>query len=251
VNHRAHVLIIGLLCLSALAAAGPPIVIAAEDAAGPWGGPDGRGCGNDLVAAAFAAADVELHLISLPYARAKKMVLAGEVAGCFGMSWSGELEGGVDFSKEPLYIVASTIFSREGSTDRVQRMHDLRAGRRLGIVIGYEYPNAIGEAGARGVELLRAPSETSLLKMLAEGRVDYAVLQLDPLKTADFVIARAGVKGRVLPLFALDPMGTYVGFSLKAPEGRAAKAAFDRGFELIKENGTFTRIMNKWKSGAP
>ena len=50
---RWRLLLSVLLMGTALAA--QALVLGAEDEAGPWGGPDGAGCGNDLVRAAYQA----------------------------------------------------------------------------------------------------------------------------------------------------------------------------------------------------
>lgn len=226
--------------------AAAPFSLGAENAAGPWGGPEGRGCGNDLVLAAFRAVGAEARLEILPYARAKKMLLDGSLDGCFGMAWAPEFAGKVDFSAEPLYRVTPTVFVRVGAEKIPTGLSSLRAGSSLGIVIDYEYPAEIAELGKRGIQLVRANSEANLLKMLAAGRVDAALCMLDPLKSLGYLETSSGTTGSVVAAFSLSPMGTYVGFAAKGPVGRAAREAFDRGFAILKAKGDYERIVAGW-----
>jgi len=222
--------------------------LGAEDAAGPWGMSDGGGCGNDLVMAAFAAAGERASLQILPYARAKNLTMSGKIAGCFGMSWLPEFKGQIVFAERPLYVTTSTLMVRAGAGRVPRGPADIEPGSVVGIVIDYEYPSGVMDLESRGVKFESVESEEMLLKMLASGRIDFAVINLDSLKDAEFVARAAGVEGRVRSAYAIASMGTYVGFSLSNPRGLEAKAAFDRGFAIIVENGTYAAKIAQWRA---
>jgi ABC-type amino acid transport substrate-binding protein len=224
------------------------LVLGAEDAAGPWGQTDGSGCGNEIVRAAFQAAGVPVSLRILPYARAKEGVLAGTLAGCFAMSASPELEGKVLFSREPLYSATTTFVRGRRPGPREASLERIPAGARVGIVNDYEYPQGIRNLAGRGVTLASNLSEVANLEMLAAGRLGFAVLMVDELKNLEGLLARAGVAGQVEACFSLPSVGSYVGFSLSHPQGRRAKQDFDKGFAIIRRDGTLRAILKRWKA---
>ena len=89
-----------------------------------------------------------------------------------------------------------------------------------------------------------------LLMGTALGRLTLVVLQVDELKSLDQLLAQAGVQDRVTLAFRSTHQGSYVGFSLRHPQGRWAKAQFDQGLARIKADGTLQRILKTWKAKA-
>ena len=234
-----------LLLCTALGA--QTLVLGAEDGAGPWGQPDGSGCGNDLVRAAYQAVGVRVELKILPYARAKDRVLAGDLAGCFSMSPSPDLLGKVLLSREPLYTCVSTFVRRAGELEHVTALDGVPLTATVGIVNDYEYPEGIRRLEQRGVTLAPNRSEVASLEMLTAGRLTFAVLQVDALKSLEGLLAQVKAEGRLVPAFHLGRQGSYVAFSLGHPQGRWAKAKFDQGLARIKANGTLQKILKDWK----
>lgn len=223
------------------------LVLGAEDAAGPWGGADGSGCGNDIVKAAYRAVGIPAELKILPYARAKELVLKGSLVGCFAMGPSPDLKGEVIFSREPLYSPVSTFVRRRDRHQAVHALEDVPVGNTVGTVIDYEYPESMLRLFDRGVRNAPNSSESANLEMLSAGRLDLVVLQVDELKSLDFLLQEAKAKD-VVVAFSLEKAGSYVGFSRRHPRGRWAKDQFDRGFALIKADGTLAGILNSWKA---
>jgi ABC-type amino acid transport substrate-binding protein len=195
---------------------------------------------------------VRVELKILPYARAKEMVRAGELAGCFAMSPAPDLEGKVVLSREPLYASVSTFVRRKGDHEQVTSLDRVPRTATVGIVNDYEYPEAIRRLEQRGVRLSPNRSEVASLEMLAEGRLTFAVLQLDGLKSLAGLLVQTKAQGRVEPAFRLTPQGSYVGFSLAHPQGPWAKKNFDQGLARIKANGTQRKILKDWlRRGLP
>ena len=243
------------LCFSALLIAHSIVVaqanysIQAEDAAGLWGQADGTGAGNDIVRAAFAAAGDTVNFQVVPYNRCKWTVMAGHSLACFGMGRSDELKGKVTFPKHSIYTNTSTIFVRKADAAKFKRIEDLRPHTEIGTVRGYEYPAVFEQLINSGVlSPIQANSEVQILKMLAVGRFDLAVGNLDDLKNADYLLKQAGVADTVQVAFPLAPAGTFLGFAVHHPETPAAMQSFDHGMAAIKANGTLAKILKKWKA---
>ena len=240
----------GVILLSCPAGAHPQtksLVIAVEDDAAPWSHSNGTGYANDLVVAAFKAVGVDVELRVVPYARCKRMAVRGTAAGCFSMSPSPEFDGTVELSARPLFSPYAGYFYNVNKPPRAARQDDLPAGTVVGTVIGYEYPPEFVRLVQAGVVILdESPSEVMSLKKLALGRVDLALLNYDQLKSPEWLAARAGVRGKVKPSFRAGVLNSYIGFSLKHPEGPWALQQFNKGYGLIAANGTLRHIQKAW-----
>ncbi|HWQ09804.1 MAG TPA: transporter substrate-binding domain-containing protein [Holophaga sp.] len=229
-------------------AATPAIVIAAEDAAGPWGQSDGTGCGNEIVLAAYAAAKVPARLNVMPYARARNGVMQGDYAGCFGMAWTPDMQGKVRFADRPLYSVSALLVHATARPLKAASAKELPPGTKVGTVYQYEYPSNYYDLVKHGTLVPRpAYNEVTSLRNLDLGRVEAALLVVDELKNPDYLIATAGLTGKVRPAFVLGTQGTYVGFSTIHPQGDYARRMFNEGFTIIQKDGTFKRIIDAWK----
>ena len=227
----------------------PPIVIAAEDGAGPWGQADGTGCGNEIVLAAYAAAKVPAKLNVMPYSRARNGVMKGDYAGCFGMAWAPDMQGKVRFADKPLYSVSALLLHATERPLKAGSAKDLPLGTKVGTVYEYEYPSVYHDLVKRGRLVPRpAYNEVTSVKNLDLGRIDAALLVVDDLKNPDYLIAAAGLAGKVKPAFVLGTQGTYVGFSTAHPQGDYARRKFNEGFTIIQKDGTCKRIQDAWKA---
>jgi polar amino acid transport system substrate-binding protein len=226
------------------------LAVAAEDDAGLWSQHDGTGYANDVVRAAFRAAGVEIALEVVPYARCKQMLLAGEVAACFSMSQLPDLVTQVGYSAEPLFSCTSELVRRQGDTRFTDAQH-IPKGSMVGTVLGYEYPSELDRLEAQGVIITEpSVSEELNLRKLAEGRLDAAVINDNATKPLDYMLAHAGVVGRVEHGFVLGELTAYVGFSHRHPRGAEAMARFDAGMRSIVADGTRARIDAAWAARA-
>lgn len=221
--------------LLALALSTPsPLLILAEDAAEPWSRADGSGLANDMVRQAFAAAGTPIRLQVVPYARCKASVIAGQAVACLAMSEEPDLKGKVIFAEQPLYAPEAHLLARRADASNYPSLQTLPKGTVVGIVNGYEYPAELMALAQRGIVFDRSPSEVANLKKLAAGRVQLAVAMLDEHKTAAKLCADAGIGSDVLTsALTAGRQGSYIGFSLRHPDGERARLAFNEGFRKL------------------
>ena len=240
--------IASLLCAVLLggAAQGEPLRILVEDAASPWSNHAGEGYANDLVRAAFGAAGVAADLAVVPYARCKALVMQGGAVACFSMSAAPELDQLVRFADKPLFSVTPRFYFNVNQPLAARSVAELAAGTRVGIVHGYEYPPFVAQLAQRGIVLERARSDVANLQKLAAGRLDAALVMTDETRSEELIQRQAGV-GVVGFAFAAAPMGSFIGFSARHPDGEAQRRLFNRGFQAISANGTRQAIEAKWK----
>ncbi|GAA5175219.1 hypothetical protein GCM10025771_06790 [Niveibacterium umoris] len=234
-----------LCCPATDAAPTAPLVIDVEDAAAPWSQADGSGAANEIVQTAFAHAGRKILLRVVPYARCKAELLAGSVVGCVAVGGDEAMGRQVRLPKTPLYRVTTVLvsFRKVDSCDAAAWQ-----GATIGRVNGYEY-------APRFEQLVRQPhidvsvalSETLALRMLAAGRMDAVALQLDPLKTLDFVVRDAGLASPPRVACELGPLDSHIGFSLQHPDGARALADFERGHAAAMADGSVARILSRWR----
>ena len=223
------------------------LVIAVEDDAAPWSRADGTGYANDVVSAAFKAVGVDVELRVVPYARCKRMAIRGTAAGCFSMSPSPEFNGLIELSAKPLFTPYAGYFYNVNKPPQAKRQEDLPAKTVVGTVIGYEYPPEFERLVKAGIITLEeSPSEVMNLKKLAAGRVDLALLTYDEMKSPAWLMTRAGVGDKVKTTFRAGALNSYIGFSLKHPQGAWALQQFNKGFDIITRNGALRRIQQMW-----
>lgn len=239
----------GSVLLEGPAPADTPLLIAAEDDAAPWSNPDGTGYANDVVQAAFQAAGHKIDMQVVPYARAKQMALDGTAAACFSMSRLPELEAAIAFPDQALFILNAEYFESVLRPLPAHQESQLPIGTRIGVVIGYEYPPSVYHLQQAGrVTLEESLSEELILKKLAAGRIDAALLVCNQIKSADFLIRKAGVQGQVRNAFSSGALSCYIGFSRKHARGLLALAWFNEGYRKIAGNGVLDKIKQDWEN---
>lgn len=232
------------LCLPAYAETRLEIMV--EDDAAPWAQADGSGAAHDMVKAAFAAVGIDVSLRTVSYARCKHMVVTARTVACFSMSPDPAIADKVALSQQPLYHPYAEYFENIAHPLQAASEGEIPRGAVIGIVTGYEYPDSVNRLAERGVILEAAGSESANMKKLASGRLDAAVVNLDELKSTDFITHKAGVSGAVKPVFRSAAFGAYIGFSTEHPQGLWAREKFNEGFAKISADGTVQRILQKW-----
>jgi len=247
---RATGLIFGFL-LAAQASLAADLRIMAEDASEPFSRADGTGYANDILRAAFHAAGVDVTFDVVPYARCKKSLEQAKTPACFSMSWQKEFEGIIAFSEAPIFEVYADVFQSKRAPLKFSAARDLGKGAVLGIVNEYEYPESLYGLAKNGVVLERGVNEQANLKMLARGRLDAAVVMTSDFERPLQRARDAGVDAAVTYAFRSGTMKSYVGFSLKHPQGEWARQNFDAGYRMIVANGTKDRIRSQWMSKKP
>ena len=227
---------------------GAPLDVAVEDAADVWSRADGTGYANDIVRAAFRAGGIEAHLLVVPYARCKAMVIQALVPVCFSMSRDASIPASVVFADSANFTFHSDFYQNVRHPLRVATGDQLLRGSLVGVVRGYEYPDAIHRLEQLGIiRLVIAGNEAINLRKLADGRLDAAMINTDETKRAAALLERSGVRGRVAFAFEGGSLPAFVGFSMRHPRGADALARFNAGRRAIVANGTLATIEHHWK----
>lgn len=221
------------------------VTLGAEDAWYPYSGVvDGqaRGFTVDLVEAAFDAVGVKAKFVPLPYARCNLEVRRGNLLGCFNTARSAIVEGDFLWHKKPMFFAKVQIYSRIGA-QRNLSISDL-IGKRVAVTNGYEY----GDVFDSSTQLIkdRSPNDMSSLRKLALGRVDYAMVY-DRVGSMLLKQHAGELAGKVGPAGDLEKLALYIAFSKTFPESKRFIDLFDRGFDIISQNGRLRDIEKRWE----
>ncbi len=254
----AGLLLLGLLLLSTALSnvrADEPIRLVAENDWFPFsaerhGGPEGLAV--DLVRAAYEAAGTKVELVSQPYARCLGEVEAGLQLGCFDTIREPSTEARFLFHEKPLFSSAIVIIAPADSTAEDLTPADLK-GQRVAVTNGYTY----GEPFQSDSSVIKdnTTSDLGVLRLVALKRAAYGVIYD---KVMAHLLAEHGgeLAGKVKVVGLLARPDLYVSFSKRRPDAAAAMAALDRGLEIIRANGIYAEIEQRWAvrfsvAGAP
>lgn len=230
------------LFLAPQAAQAQPAPVMAENASEPFSRADGSGYANDLVRAAFQAVHVQVRIDVVPYARCKQFLLRAKIPACFSMSSSPELPAQIRFSERPLFEVSADVYQPAATSTPYRDFAAIPAGARVGLINGYEYPDAVNRLKARGVRLEYNSSEDGNLKMLARGRLDAIIVM-----TSDFDRHSGRLDKTAMRLsFHGGTLQSFIAFNTAMPQGADLKRSFDIGHAAITTSGEKARIFARW-----
>jgi len=200
------------------------------------------GMAAEIVNAAFAAAKVNIQLVSLPYARCMSETSKAEIAGCFDTLRNPLNENLYLWHKTPLFPARILIYGPVNHTGKPLSVSDL-TGKSVAITNGYDY----GEAFDSDKTIKRDSGLMDIngLRKLAQGKVDYAVIYD---RNALYLLKEnPDITGKIKPVGVLIEPDIYLSFSKDYPNIQEIISQFDRGLNHIKANGDYQKILNKWQ----
>ncbi len=233
------------LALAATTVVAEPFRIGAEDDWYPYSGMrDGeiKGMSVDIVQAAFAASDTAIELIPYPYSRCMHLAKNGSVAACFNTAPNPQIAEEYLLPDEPLFEGDIQVWARANQAQRPSNVAEL-AGQRVAVTIGYEY----GDAFDHNQQIVRVPVRQDLngFLMLDRQRVDYSIAYR---ATADQLFRdHPELAGHFVPIFAAARPQLHLSFSRHYPQGQELRTRFEQGMRLIKQNGTYDKILQHWQ----
>jgi polar amino acid transport system substrate-binding protein len=200
----------------------------------------------------FAAMGQEFTFERFPTQRVWRLVPRGERDGMFATFRTPEKERVCSFPDEPLDQVRWVFFVRTADIGKLTFSsfddligHDV--GANGGVPGVFEQPTLSLELWKFLREhhnLVETRGTVEAFRMLAAGRIDYAVASL-PLGTR--VLAEMGLSGEIAPLSSRSVMdeGVYVCFS-KARVSPSLVHAFSQELKRFKQTETFLTISRKY-----
>jgi polar amino acid transport system substrate-binding protein len=206
----------------------------------------------EVITQVFAAIGQDVSIEAVPPNRSWMMVVRGERDGIPAVLRTSERERICSFPDEPLSRDRWVLFVRTADVAKLKfSAFDDLVGHD--VAIRESFPGSLEQPTVSPDlwqflhdhhNMVEASSTTESLRMLAGGRVDYAVLNLD-LGMDD--IASLGLSGKIEPLLSRSVIeeGIYVCFS-KARVSPALVETFSQALKRFKQTEAYQAIHRKY-----
>lgn len=239
----------GCLCI-ALPLRAETVLLAAEDDWAPYshvvpGQSEPQGLSPRLVREAFRTQGIHVRFTALPFGRCLQEARRGRVVGCFNVTRTRENAEQFLWHPTPLFQEELAIFSRVTPGQPApppMQLRDLK-GRRVGLTVGYTYPSEV--MLDPDIQRQELSSDANLLRMLAAGRLDVALL--NTLPAYHRMRQDTSLQGSVARVGRVSTDGFWVGFSRAHPDGVRLVAAFERGLQVLLASGEHARMLSEFR----
>ena len=236
------------------AAAAQPLRLVTDGYLGPSedAGDKAPGLGVEILGQVFATLGQKFSVEVFPTMRAWMMVIEGKRDGMLAAFRTSERERFCSFPDEPLIPDRRVFFVRTANVEKLKFSsfddligHDVAA---LGMIAGMSEPSMMSLELWKFLRehhnLVETNSSIDSLRMLAAGRVDYAVSSLAFGKSE---IVKMGLSGEIEPLLSPGGIddGGYVCFS-KARVSPAFVDAFSHALTQFKQTDAFQVMYHKY-----
>ena len=175
---------------------------------------------------------------NFPWKRAFQLTETGAVDALCGCSYAVDREDIFNFSDTLGVHSQGLFFSDEFKGKTTGHLNEL-GSTRVATVRGYAIEK---ELEKNGITSIGAVDNSQLLKMLLKQRVDVIYTYRDVIR---FELKSQSPRTK-LPYFELSSQPFYSCFSKKAPNSNALVQEFNRGLRIIKQNGTYSAIWEKY-----
>ena len=201
------------------------------------------GLAMDIIDAALDAVGAKAKYEFLPWKRCEICLEAGECDGTFPYSYTPERAKKFFFS-EPIFNSDAVFFMLKSKMPRWDYNGiDSLKGYKIACVHGYFYEEQFIK---NGLDCHIVPTAKNAFAMLLEGRVD---LVIDTKIIGLTLIDSINKHGRKLIKMSKTPIRSgvsYVMMKIGVDRGKKLESLFNKGLNLIKENGQYTAIFEKY-----
>lgn len=218
------------------------IVLAHETSWPPHYGKDLEGGGYtvEIVREALKRVGYTLEAVWLPWKRAQMEAARGDYDG-LGASYYTE-ERAIKFAySDPVATTEIVFFKRTEETIEYSKLEDLKP-YKIGTGFGYGYPETFAKADLQKIEAYEA--KTNITRLLNK-RID---LIIESRQTILFYLKQEysdQINSLEVLGEPLETMSLYVPFSKSRPNYQQKVDDFNRGLKMIREDGTYQKIMRK------
>jgi polar amino acid transport system substrate-binding protein len=220
------------------------INIAAENSWSPYSDHLGLGITHDIVSAAFAVTGHTITIEALPYSRVLRHTANGVADAGWNVTREKSTESIFTFGTEPLFQAVASHYFPPGQAKLFSNARNIPEGTKIGVMLNYEYGDDFS-ANIYRFELTEVKSQTQLIRMLASGRIDMAIMFDD---IAEFTLKEMGwpssaiVKGN-----SNHVSDIYLAFNKDSSKSVQYAADLDRGLRQIKSDDTFKEIFSTYR----
>lgn len=240
-------LLIAVLLLACPWATQARTIVAVGDPYPPFADPKNPqdGLSLEIIRAAYKTQGHEVKMLFMPWARAEKGVTEGTY-DVLAATWHTEARAKVLHFGTPYSMSTLKFIKRKGDPFEYTGLDSLK-DKRVGAIRGYGYGDVMDNPSSFERDDV-ADLATNIRKLVAK-HVD---LTLEDEIVAKFTLSQEFPDWQDKVEFsknALSRNPLYICVGLKNPLHNELVAAFNKGFELIRTNGTLDRIYQKYGLG--
>lgn len=151
------------------------VTLAVEDSWPPYSDSNGNGISKDIIQKALDSVLIQVEFITVPYARALRMVESGEVDGAFNVTKQKNTSAMFKFGKEPILSASASFYFPRDTKLSFSSIESAPDQMKIGLIIDYEYGDQYELHKARFHEV-RVANQTQIIQMLENRRVDVAIM---------------------------------------------------------------------------
>jgi polar amino acid transport system substrate-binding protein len=207
------------------------LTIAIEDSWPPYADHNGRGYSRDILERALELSQTNYIIQVEPYARALYLTKTGSVNACLNVTRQASTEAVYHFGEVPLLIAEASVFTPKNAQKKLESLHDIPDGYRVGIITDYEYGDLFEKEKLR-FDLSKVRTQEQLINMLKTGRLD-AMIMFD--EVYKYTMAKMNLDEDVFyKSFLNHSSDIYVAFNKDDPNSATYSALLDKGLRRLK-----------------
>ena len=216
------------------------IHLGAEDSWPPYSDVQGQGISTNLIKAAFAKSGLTPTFQVLPYARVLHDLESGRIDGGYNVTRQRSTQHKYLFGEIPLLTVDAYWFFRPDTFTGIQRIEDIPARFRVGVIRDYEYGDIYENHRHRFTEI-KVTQQSQIIRMLKQGRIDAAIMFE---QEASYALKQMQWQDDAFDKRFLNHQGdVHLAFSHKSPRARWLAQQLDKGLLLLKATGEYDQIV--------
>ncbi|MBX9754269.1 MAG: ABC transporter substrate-binding protein [Pseudomonadaceae bacterium] len=202
----------------------------------------------ELLKAAFPDDSIDYRV--LPWKRAilqaRNGLSSAALAATQDMADEAHLQVGqqpIGYSYDCLYVAAGNDAKYQGHAD------DLNSLNRVGIALGYDYSEGLGEWLAHSGNKAKVFSESGdepaarNLRKLSRSQLDGMI---EDRSVMNYLLLNSEFSGRVVSAGCSQSLALYVAFAPQQGKGAERAAQLDRGIVTLRQSGELARILAKY-----
>ena len=201
------------------------------------------GLTSAIVRTAFKTGGHSSEIKFVPWTQALKEVRAGNSDVIMGAYLNNKHETDFYYS-EAIYFLDTGLIARPGLNKNSYSSLDDLSPYSIGVSRGWAYSEEFDAATYLNKEVAANPNLN--IRKLFRGRIDMAVMNFDlfrhEAKKEGFCVANVEF---IQP--PLESNALYIMASRKIPDYQAVIEDFNRGLDVIRKNGTFQRIVDRFR----
>lgn len=202
----------------------------------------------ELLKAVFPGDSIDYRV--LPWKRAILQTRNGLSSAALASTQSMAEEAHLQIGQEPIGYSYDCLYVAAGRPAKYQgRADDLNSLSRVGIALGYDYAEGLGEWLARSDNKAKVFSESGdepaarNLRKLSRGNLDGMI---EDRSVMNYLLLNSEFAGRVVSAGCNQSLPLYVAFAPQQAKGTERAAQLDQGIVALRQSGELARILAKY-----